>query len=243
MVADSSYIPKENPAKPLGEDAHFFCQNSQVIGVADGVGGWGKHGIDAGVHAREMMGYAADIVKNSLPAAVDPKRVLAEAFEKTEAPGSSTACIICLAGNRLRAAIVGDSGFAVFRERRTVYRSPIQQSKFNKPHQLGKASVKYLEAAEEVEVEVKSGDVVVAGTDGLFDNLFLEEMGPKVDRCFSEGMSTEMVASELATAAQRKSGEGNIVSPFEVAAHVAGVDRFGGKKDDITVVVAYVIPS
>ncbi|KAJ8534262.1 hypothetical protein K7X08_007586 [Anisodus acutangulus] len=59
MVAASLYLPKENPNKPLGEDAHFIHELYQTIGVADGVGGWAKKGIDAGIYARELM-------KNSL---------------------------------------------------------------------------------------------------------------------------------------------------------------------------------
>lgn len=48
MVCGSFYIPKKNPKKPLGEDAFFVCHDREVIGVADGVGGWAKYGIDSG---------------------------------------------------------------------------------------------------------------------------------------------------------------------------------------------------
>ncbi|PHT36564.1 hypothetical protein CQW23_24264 [Capsicum baccatum] len=55
MVAASLYLPKENPTKPLGEDAPFIHELNQTIGVADGVGGWIKEEIDAGIYARELM--------------------------------------------------------------------------------------------------------------------------------------------------------------------------------------------
>ncbi|KAF3650564.1 putative uric acid degradation bifunctional protein TTL-like isoform X1 [Capsicum annuum] len=55
MVAGSFYIPKVNDEKPLGEDASFICVKEQTIGVADGVGGWAKKGIDSGVYSRELM--------------------------------------------------------------------------------------------------------------------------------------------------------------------------------------------
>lgn len=159
IIADSSYIPK----KDRGHDAHFFCRKSQVIGVADGVGGCAKRGIDAGEYAGQLMRNAADSVKDSEPAAVDPKSVLRAAFVTTVAPGASTACIISLAGNRLRAANIGDSGFVVIRGRETVFRSPAQQFEFNTPYQLRMMKPGGVEEAAEMEVEVCCGDVVVAG--------------------------------------------------------------------------------
>lgn len=243
MLSGSSYIPKKRkPAKSKGEDAHFFCQKAQVIGVADGVGAWAKRGVDAGEYARELMRNAADAVKDSLPAAVKPKSVLTDAFAKTAAPGSSTACIITLAGKRLRAANVGDSGFIVIRGGQTVYRSPVQQSEFNKPYQLRKTSRRGPRKAEKMVVDMEGGDVVVAGTDGLFDNMFLEDVEEAVARCLNARMAPAMAARELAAAAHSRSLQRNAVSPFQLAANEAGILHIGGKKDDITVVVAYVVP-
>ncbi|KAG6399550.1 hypothetical protein SASPL_141031 [Salvia splendens] len=45
-------------------------------------------------------------------------------------------------------------------------------------------------------VEVQSGDVVVAATDGLLDNLFPEDMEAVVGRCLSEGLEPQMVVRE-----------------------------------------------
>ncbi|KAH0981056.1 hypothetical protein GBA52_008233 [Prunus armeniaca] len=39
---------KENQEKPPGEDADFICHDAQTIGVADGVGGWARKGVDTG---------------------------------------------------------------------------------------------------------------------------------------------------------------------------------------------------
>lgn len=38
MVAGSIYLPKDDPSKPQGDDAHFVCLEAQTLGVADGVG-------------------------------------------------------------------------------------------------------------------------------------------------------------------------------------------------------------
>ncbi|EYU21813.1 hypothetical protein MIMGU_mgv1a024356mg, partial [Erythranthe guttata] len=135
MVVDCFYIPKDNPMKPYGEEAHFFHKEAQVIGVADGVGGSSKNGIDAGEYARELMRnaeFAVDRLRRR-PGEVDPKKILTEAFYRTEALGSSTACIVSLAGDSLAAANIGDSGFLVMREGKVFYRSPVQQHRFNYP--------------------------------------------------------------------------------------------------------------
>ncbi|KAG6386757.1 hypothetical protein SASPL_151931 [Salvia splendens] len=50
--------------------------------------------------------------------------------------------------------------------------------------------------AEEMAVEVQSGDVVVAATDGLLDNLFPEDMEAVAGRCLSEGLEPQMVVRE-----------------------------------------------
>ncbi|KAH0986468.1 hypothetical protein GBA52_013645 [Prunus armeniaca] len=60
LVCGSCYCPKDNPKKPLGEDAHFISHFAQTIGVADGVGGWARKGIDAGEYARGIMNHAKE---------------------------------------------------------------------------------------------------------------------------------------------------------------------------------------
>ncbi|XP_047962041.1 probable protein phosphatase 2C 55 [Salvia hispanica] len=246
MIAGSSYIPKtRTPPKPAGEDAHFFNQTAQIIGVADGVGSWAKKGVDAGEYARELMRNAEQSVKGFAPAAVDPKSVIAAAFSRTKAAGSSTACILSLAGNRLRAANVGDSGFMVIRGGKIIFRSPVQLWSFNTPYKLERRVISGPELADEMAVEVEGGDVVVAATDGLFDNLFPGEVEAVVDRCLSEGLEPEMVACELARAAYLKSTCQSAKTPFAAVAAELGPRRrrggIGGKRDDITVVVAFII--
>ncbi|KAL7138396.1 hypothetical protein ABFS83_10G161000 [Erythranthe nasuta] len=245
MIADSFYIPKKKEGfPPAGEDAHFFSQSAQVIGVADGVGGCSKSGIDSGEYARELMKNAEHYVKDCRPADVDPKKVLGKAYSNTAAKGSSTACIISLAGNLLTAANVGDSGFMVFRGGKIFYRSPVQQYDFNWPYQLKKAAKnRGMEQAAELAVEVRSGDVVIAGTDGLFDNLFAGEI-ERIVMEYCLGTYGKLPLSEiLAMAALGKSLDKTTVSPFELAARKARRKYSGGKYDDITVVVAYVVPA
>ncbi|CAI9087423.1 OLC1v1021489C1 [Oldenlandia corymbosa var. corymbosa] len=104
MTAGAFYKPKKSKTKPLGEDAHFICDEQQTIGVADGVGGWAKH-------ARNLMENAIGATQKQPKGNVDPKKVLVEAFQNNYAKGSSTVCIITLKDNYLHALNLGDSGF------------------------------------------------------------------------------------------------------------------------------------
>ncbi|KAH0986541.1 hypothetical protein GBA52_013718 [Prunus armeniaca] len=82
MICGSYYWPKEDKLKPEGDDAHFICAQEQTIGVADGVGGWAKHGVDAGQYARELM--CNSIMSVQKQTIVDPRRVLNEAYADTK---------------------------------------------------------------------------------------------------------------------------------------------------------------
>ncbi|KAL8043117.1 hypothetical protein ABFX02_09G096800 [Erythranthe guttata] len=267
--AQSFYIPKDNPLKPYGEDAHFINKAAQVIGVADGVGGWAKKGIDAGEYARELMRHAENAVYDRRPGTTYPSTILQEAAHRTEARGSSTACIVSLTGDLLKAANVGDSGFAVIRKGKTCYRSPVQQHAFNHPYQLGNsAACDPPEKADNVSVRVEVGDVVVVATDGLFDNLHPKEIEDIVDACMdwsrlpedlartaylkSEGFGNRprgpfaVEARVELSRLSEKTCKGKYRDDFKYAEHKSKYGRnitTGGKKDDITVVVAHIVPS
>lgn len=59
-----------------------------------------------------------------------------------------------------------------------VFKSPQQQHDFNFPYQLGSGDGMSdpPEAAATFSVPVIEGDIIVAGTDGLFDNVFTDEI-------------------------------------------------------------------
>ncbi|XP_049368727.1 probable protein phosphatase 2C 80 [Solanum verrucosum] len=246
MVAGSSYIPKLNAEKPLGEDASFICLNKQVIGVADGVGGWAKKGIDSGVYSRELMKNAElAIQKQSSITTIDLMKVLNEAFSNTKAKGSSTACILSLSDDTLHAVNVGDSGFVVIREGIIVYKSKVQQSRFNCPFQLGNGSTSDdPSVAEKISVPVIAGDVIVLGTDGLFDNVHDFELEAIVNSGVESWESDvpETLAWRIAQYALDNAKNTEVYTPFTRECFKDGVVRNGGKYDDITVIVANIWP-
>ena len=77
----------------------------------------------------------------------------------------------------------GDSGFMLVRGGEVVFRSPVLQHFFDCPFQFG-ACPDYSEQTDSAEdaavceLAVQPGDVILAGSDGLWDNCYDEELLP-----------------------------------------------------------------
>jgi len=236
-------IPHPLKAQKGGEDAFFVASNDHVVafGVADGVGGWGHQGIDSSFvskgimlgakHAFEKLGY------------LDPAEIMEYGHKKVEhITGSTTALVIVITEGRkkLNAANIGDSGFMVVREGKVHYRSEEMQHFFNFPFQLGTGHTTTAQDANIVRLDLQEGDVIVAGTDALFDNLFDEEILNIVNNTPPNANLARILALE---AFQR--GYTHQPSPFMKMAHRLGLidtDQ-GGKPDDITVIATRITPS
>ncbi|KAH0583883.1 hypothetical protein H2248_009477 [Termitomyces sp. 'cryptogamus'] len=177
--------------------------------------------------------------------------------EKFVQAGASTACLITLNASSgvLRSANLGDSGFIVIRSNSILYRQRPQTHFFNCPKQLTKlptsslrrfsrACVDSPSEAETYRVKLGDGDIVIAYTDGLADNVFASEM---VQLCAliarrggTEDEQVQMIADRLVDCARLCMNSTMRVSPFERDAARHGMYFRGGKPDDVTVVVALV---
>jgi len=89
-------------------------------------------------------------------------------------------------------------------------------------------------------LQVVSGDVLVAGTDGLFDNLYDNELIGIVTHSTRTGLDPQLTAHNIAALARERSEDRNRQTPFSTAAQEAGFRFYGGKMDDITVIVSFV---
>ncbi|KAM3302501.1 putative protein phosphatase 2C 55 [Capsicum chacoense] len=241
LNSGSFYLPHPAKAKTGGEDAHFICTLTPAIGVADGVGGWADLGIDAGLYARELMSHSLNALQEEPKGSVDLIRVLEKAYVRTKAKGSCTACIVALIDEGLYAVNLGDSGFILVRNGCAAFKSPAQQHGFNFPYQLdcNKAGDSP-SSAMVFKVTVERGDVLIVGTDGLFDNLYDEDISGVVLQAMEAGLGPRVTAQRIAELAQQRAMDHTKSSPFSDGAREAGFDYHGGKLDDITVVVSYI---
>ena len=104
LVSRAASLPKAG--KSAGEDSHFAT--GDTVGVADGVGGWSKAGIDAGKYARSLMTCARQHSNTSR----DPQEILWASYNNSaDIPGSATACVVVLEDGVLTGAVVGDCGY------------------------------------------------------------------------------------------------------------------------------------
>ncbi|KAK2988742.1 hypothetical protein RJ640_021007 [Escallonia rubra] len=244
LNSGSCYLPHPDKEETGGEDAHFICSNEQAIGVADGVGGWADLGVNAGLYARELMSNSVSAVQEEPKGSIDPARVLEKAYSSTKARGSSTACIIALTDQGVHAINLGDSGFMVVRDGCTIFRSPVQQHDFNFTYQLENGSDGDLPSSGQVfTFPVAPGDVIIAGTDGLFDNLYNNDITAVVVHAVRAGLGPQVTAQKIAALARQRAQDKNRQTPFSAAAQEAGFRYYGGKLDDITVVVSYITSS
>jgi len=239
-----------------GEDACFVSSTNtmDIIGIADGVGGWRKRGVDPSKFSFGLMEACKKLI-DSEDVIKKPTQLLASAYEMIctyEAPpvGSSTAVILMFdrLTRKLNTANLGDSGFMVVRENKIVHRTLSQQHRFNAPYQLSirpegsKGLNDKPEDSQTEELDLEIGDIIVMASDGFFDNLFDEDI-LKILSHVKEGTLEEIekTVSVLGEKAVELAADKTYMSPFSVEAQKLGYLRtVGGKVDDVTVIVSVV---
>lgn len=171
-----------------GEDAYLCLGScsSYFVGVADGVSEWERLRIDAGLWSRSLLEGVRIEIAREVTDVLDPNQLMWSAYERNlnnKVLGSCTACFVTLASveRELSTANLGNSGYMLLRIQgdslKLLHKSQMQEANFGCPYQLGHhlASNKPSQA-ELAKHIVIPGDIIVAGTDGLFDNLAVEEM-------------------------------------------------------------------
>lgn len=120
------------------------------------------------------------------------------------------------------------------------YRSPQQEHTFGYPYQLGHFDGADLpEDAMLTTMPVSPGDIVILGSDGLFDNVSEEELLDEVERDVLEGVKPSVIAQRLAFLAFSNSLDKYKSTPYSLGASEAfDMVYAGGKTDDITVLCA-----
>jgi len=262
MVAAGHSIPHVEKADKEGEDAFFVSSvRDGVIGLADGVGSWTKEGIDPSMYSKGLMKEAKKAVEIQKKL-FNAKESMMIAQNKNTVIGSSTCILAILQDNILDVANVGDSKLKIIRDGNIVFATKAQEHEFNCPYQL--TCMDYTRGdralnADEYQYEMQEGDIVVMGSDGVFDNLWddalletVEAATINLDRSEFAAMT---VANAIAMAAHQNAQDVSFYSPWtDSATRAAGqtsiVDELvlektenpymGGKMDDCTAVVAFI---
>jgi serine/threonine protein phosphatase PrpC len=198
-----------------------------------------------------------------------PKYLMAEAFLMCETLGATTALLVAIDTEQAEparavchSANVGDSQYMLLRFEagawKVVDKSNPQVHWFNCPYQLTRmpdTSMTDQNLYHQVSIAASGhlacfeGDVLVVATDGVFDNLFDEQIvGIVASACNAEGepqvppldLAQRIVDGAIHNASVHDKETGK--TPFSQMAQTAsGRTIYGGKPDDTTAAVAYVV--
>lgn len=238
--------PSPEKAHRGGEDANFSSQT--CIAVADGVGGWNNQGIDPSLYSRRLMKeISRALAVDSNKYLKDPRQLAVIAASRNDQTGTSTLVIVTLDNEKkvMRSANIGDSGYMILRKNaaRTyelIFRSEEQQHSFNFPFQIGTRGDDPA-GAEVQSHEVLPGDVVIVGSDGLFDNLYNDNILKIVNDVYAKaGANLQSLANTLLEETYKLSLDKTFMSPFAKHAQESKLYFRGGKSDDITIVIGEV---
>ncbi|ETN37279.1 uncharacterized protein HMPREF1541_08270 [Cyphellophora europaea CBS 101466] len=186
---------------PVGSHSHSTTPQSTAFAIADGVGGWTDRGIDPADFSHGLCTYMSSLAQSfnasdSEPS-LSPKRLLARGYQQLindpdMVGGGTTACVgVIDPSGRMRIANLGDSGFVQLRLGRVQHLSEPQTHAFNTPYQLSLTPPEILRqahifggvpiddkpgSAEDFDLGISHGDVLVLATDGVWDNLDAQDL-------------------------------------------------------------------
>jgi len=137
---------------------------------------------------------------------------------------------------------VGDSGLHIIRQGASVFETPEQQHYFNCPYQLGMGSDDTPGDGDYYILEnLRNDDLLVLATDGVWDNVFDDELIQAIEEETNNGGSTESMARTISKISHLHGRDVKYDSPFALNALKQGLRYTGGKLDDVTVIVARVL--
>jgi len=242
------------PKFSYGDDTYLISDNGKVIAVFDGIGGNYEFGINPRDYSYSLMTGCRIAVNDKH--LTDPLQILEEGFQfASKVDGSSAAIVGYLEETKddemyFNVLNVGDSQFMVLRrnENKSGFISELKSeaqydtkavtlSDLPCPMQLTGNEVR----SEKPEVGIKyraqifDGDIIIMASDGLFDNLFDNEIIDIVNESYKEPV--QEIAKKLSVAAYVNSINKTKISPFSQTFGKLIDYHVGGKDDDITTVV------
>ncbi len=243
-----------------GEDSYTISNAFElptkitILAVADGVGGWIDHGGDSSQVSNGLMAAVkhfhrqqqtwnslTDLIKQSFRHLVSLRRMKM---------GTTTVCSAAFnhETGELEVANIGDSQLLVIRNGEVILEVEAGVWAFNSPNQIGfglygEPQGDINEMVIEKHLQLEKGDIIVVGTDGLFDNIFVDDIAQVVSDSLTKSADLKQAVKLLAKIAYKNGRDDDFVSPFAQEAINAGKaspDYCGGKPDDISIILAVV---
>lgn len=250
VTLDVALQVKAHPEKVSwgGEDAGFVV--GRTFGIFDGVSGAAKE------KGKKLYSKSlADSMKKSTVTAMASTNgdgltvkqltdnlTMAKELADEEATGASTAVVASIGSdNILRALNLGDSVCLVLRDGAVAARTREIIHYFDCPYQLGDDSPDRPRDGTTLQAEIYKGDIIVAGSDGVFDNLsdadvcdIVSSLGPRI--------KSSVIAKTIVDKSRAVSLDPMSVTPYStVARGRSGYSAYkngrGGKVDDISCIV------
>jgi protein phosphatase PTC7 len=239
QIEMSSYV-LPHPAKVFwgGEDAVFT--QGRTFGVFDGVSGATKlDGVP--LYSKTLatrMKKAVGIEGLTIAELVKRLTTVAE-FADEKATGASTAIVASIGEDGyLRALSLGDSSCVVIRNGKVTAKTKDIQHYFDCPYQLSADSPDRPKDGTKLNLELMKGDLILMGSDGIFDNLSGEEI---VEIVSSSPPRLSTIAKRVGDQSRKVSLNKKAVTPYAKLAKKNGdpdyIDGLGGKLDDVCCIV------
>jgi len=233
----SKVIPHPEKISWGGEDA-VFCKGRN-FGVFDGVSGAEKEDglpLYSVTLAEQLKATAGKKALN----AEELKSKLLDAAEIADstATGASTALVASLGEDGfLRALNLGDSYLLVIRNGDIVARTKESIHYFDCPYQLAEECPDRPRDGTTLNVEILSGDTIVLGSDGVFDNLTDETICDIVVRDSSAASIAKNISDESRAIGSNPTAETPYAKLAKKNKYEEYASGLGGKVDDISCIV------
>ena len=224
-----------------GEDALFTAGRN--FGVFDGVSGAEKedgvplYSVTLAQQMRQKVGRNAVDIEE-----ITEKMLEAAEYADVSATGASTGLVASIGEDSfLRVLNVGDCTLVVIRDNQIVSRSKEISHFFDCPYQLSIDSPDRPIDGTILQVEVIPGDIIVAGSDGVFDNINDELL---IETINGGTVKAPIICKNIVNTARKISLDPVAPTPYARLASRKGYTDFrnglGGKLDDISCIVAKV---
>ncbi|GAB1310992.1 Protein phosphatase 2C 7 [Madurella fahalii] len=189
-----------------------------ALGVADGVGGWMDSGVDPADFSHAFCDYmaaaatAATATMGGTGKPLTARQLMQKGYEAVchdpaiKAGGSTAVVGLLTANGTVEVANLGDSGFIILRLNGVHASSEPQTHAFNTPYQLSVVppsmllraaafgGAQLMDQPRDAEVtrhRLRHGDVLVFASDGLWDNLFNQDVLRIVSRTMAKAGAWE----------------------------------------------------